>query len=160
MQKNTKATPNEAWLKIQKYCAYQERCHAEVKDKLYSMGLATTDVEAITTRLIEEGFLNEERFARAYAGGKFGVKKWGKIKIMRELQARKISTYCIKAGMSEIDDVVYYEQMKTLVYKRWEEMRKERDIYIRKNKTATYIIAKGYEPDMVWDVLKTVELGE
>lgn len=158
MQKNTKVTPQEGWSKIQKFCAYQERCHAEVKDKLYSLGLATTDVEALTTRLIEEGFLNEERFARAYAGGKFRVKKWGRVKIMRELQARKISAYCIKAGMSEIDDVLYYEQMKTLVYKRWEEMKKEKDTYIRKNKTATYIIAKGYEPDLVWDVMKEVEL--
>lgn len=157
MQKKTVNTPQQAWIKIQKYCAYQERCHTEVKDKLYSLGLYTSDVEAITTRLIEDGFLNEERFARAYAGGKFRVKKWGRIKIMRELQARKISAYCIKAGMSEIDDVLYYEQMKTLVYKRWEEMRKEKDNYIRKNKTAIYIIAKGYEPDMVWDVVKEVE---
>lgn len=154
MQKKQWVSPTDAWVKIQKYCAYQERCHREVKDKLYSLGLATTDVDDITNRLIEEGFLNEERFAIAYAGGKFRQKKWGKIKIMQQLKFRDISPYCIKQALNQIDDVLYYEQLKTILYKRWEEMRKEKNVLMRKKKTGSYLIAKGYEPDMVWDILK------
>lgn len=154
MQKKQRATPSQAWVKIQKYCAYQERCHREVRNKLYEMGLVGEDVEDLMVRLIEENYLNEERFAQAFAGGKFRVKKWGRVKIVHELKARDISAYCIKQAMKEIDDVVYYEQLKTLLYKRWEEMKKEQNIYARKSKTGSYLIAKGYEPDLVWDILK------
>ena len=154
MQKKQRLGPAEAWAKIQKYCVYQERCHREVKDKLYSYGLATTDIDDIMAQLIEQDFLNEERFARAYAGGKFRQKKWGRMKILQELKIRDISAYCIKQAMKEIDDVVYYEQMKTLVYKRWDETAREKNVLMRKKKTSSYLIAKGYEPDLVWDVLK------
>lgn len=159
MQKKQRLSTQQAWVKIQKYCAYQERYHKEVKEKLYSYGLATTDVDELTNQLIEENYLNEERFAIAYAGGKFRVKKWGRVKIMRELKMRDISAYCIKQGMKEIDDVAYYEQLKKLLYKRWEEMRKESNAFLRKKKTSSYLIAKGYEPDLVWDVLKELELS-
>lgn len=156
MENKPTVSKAQAWAKAQRYCAYQERCHAEVKDKLYSFGIAMSDVEEITSKLIEEGFLNEERFAKAYAGGKFRVKKWGKVKILYGLKAKGISAYCIKQGMNEIDDVLYYEQLKSLVYKRWDEMKKEKHPLLRKNKTGSYLIAKGYEPDLVWDILKTL----
>lgn len=154
MQKKQRPSPQEAWVKIQKYCAYQERCHKEVKEKLYSYSLTTEDVDELMARLIQENYLNEERFAKAYAGGKFRVKKWGRLKILRELKLRDISAYCIKEGMKEIDDVLYYEQLKTILYKRWEEMKKESRPFMRKKKTSSYLIAKGYEPDLVWDILK------
>lgn len=154
MQKKQRLSPQEAWVKIQKYCAYQERCHKEVKEKLYSYSLTTEDVDELMARLIQENYLNEERFAKAYAGGKFRVKKWGRLKILRELKLRDISAYCIKEGMKEIDDVLYYEQLKTILYKRWEEMKKESHPFMRKKKTSSYLIAKGYEPDLVWDILK------
>lgn len=154
MQKKQRLSPQEAWVKIQKYCAYQERCHKEVKEKLYSYSLTTEDVDELMARLIQENYLNEERFAKAYAGGKFRVKKWGRLKILRELKLRDISAYCIKEGMKEIDDVLYYEQLKTILYKRWEDMKKESHPFMRKKKTSSYLIAKGYEPNLVWDILK------
>jgi regulatory protein len=154
MQKKQRLSPQEAWVKIQKYCAYQERCHREVKEKLYSYSLSVDDVDDLTNRLIQENYLNEERFAKAYAGGKFRVKKWGRLKIIRELKLRDISPYCIKEGMKEIEDVVYYEQLKTILYKRWENLKTESNILMRKKKTSSYLIAKGYEPDLVWDILK------
>jgi regulatory protein len=154
MQKKQRLSLQEAWGKIQKYCAYQERCHKEVKEKLYSYSLSTNEVDELTDRLIQENYLNEERFAKAYAGGKFRVKKWGRIKILLELKFRDISPYCIKEGMKEIDDVLYYEQLKTILYKRWEAMRKESNVLMRRKKTSSYLIAKGYEPDLVWDILK------
>lgn len=154
MQKKQRLSLQEAWGKIQKYCAYQERCHKEVKEKLYSYSLSTNEVDELTDRLIQENYLNEERFAKAYAGGKFRVKKWGRIKILLELKFRDISPYCIKEGMKEIDDVLYYEQLKTILYKRWEAMHKESNVLMRRKKTSSYLIAKGYEPDLVWDILK------
>jgi regulatory protein len=154
MKRNTAITPAQAWIKAQKYCAYQERCHQEVRNKLYELGLRPDEVENIIVLLIEENFLNEERFARAYAGGKFRTKKWGRVKIMLELKARKISPYCIKEGMKEIDDVQYYEQMKALLYKKWDELKKEKNVLVRKHKTGSYLMAKGYEPDLVWDAIK------
>ncbi len=154
MQKKQWLSPQEAWAKIQKYCTYQERCHREVKEKLYSYSLNGEYINAITNRLIQENYLNEERFAKAYAGGKFRVKKWGRLKIVRELKFRDISPYCIKQALKEIDDVLYYEQLKTILYKRWEAMQKENNVLVRKNKTSSYLIAKGYEPDLVWDILK------
>lgn len=154
MQKKQRLGLQEAWGKIQKYCAYQERCHKEVKEKLYSYSLSTNEVDELTDRLIQDNYLNEERFAKAYAGGKFRVKKWGRIKILLELKFRDISPYCIKEGMKEIDDVLYYEQLKTILYKRWEAMKKESNVLMRRKKTSSYLIAKGYEPDLVWDILK------
>src|SRR3954470_11095456 len=99
-----KFTPQQAKEKIQRYCAYQERCHQEVRHKLFEFGLYQSEVDEILTGLITDGFLNEERFAKAFAGGKFRMKKWGRIKITHELEARNISKNCIRTGLLEIDD--------------------------------------------------------
>lgn len=92
-----KLTPASALKKIEKYCAYQERCHEEVRSKLYTFGLGADDVEEIITKLIQSNFLNEERFARAYCGGKFRQKKWGRLKIIRELKKKKLATEISKS---------------------------------------------------------------
>src|SRR5687768_10604150 len=97
-----KLTKQEAETKIQRYCAYQERCHQEVRGKLYEYSLFKDEVEDILTNLITEGFLNEERFAKAYAGGKFRMKKWGRLKIIHELEIKGLSKNCIHAGLKEI----------------------------------------------------------
>ena len=97
----------QAWEKIKPYCAYQERCHREVKEKLYGYGLYGHDVEQIISRLIEENYLNEERFAVAYAGGHSRIKKWGKIKITQALRQKGVSAYCIKKALQSIDCLLY-----------------------------------------------------
>ena len=94
---NQQYTPKEAKVKIAKFCAYQERCHQEVRDKLFSFGLLPNDVEEIIFELIQEDFINEERFTKAFVRGKFNYKKWGRIKITQELKRRKISDYCISS---------------------------------------------------------------
>jgi regulatory protein len=94
-----KLTPNQALIKAQMSCAYQERCQQEIRDKLYEWGLHSNEVENIIADLISTNFLNEERFAKAFAGGKFRIKKWGKVKIKIELKKRKISDYCIRKGL-------------------------------------------------------------
>src|ERR1700744_6284152 len=88
-------TKEQALQKAQHYCAYQERCHSEVKEKLYSIGLRKNDVEELMATLVEENYLNEERFAVQFAGGRFRIKHWGKVKIKFELKKKQVSDYCI-----------------------------------------------------------------
>ena len=148
-----KYTPKEAKQKIAKYCAYQERCHQEVRDKLYSFGLVPDDVELIIYELIQQNFINEERFAIAYARGKFTYKKWGRIKIRMELKRRKISDYCVKKGMKEIDGETYYEVLNELLEKKINSLKAIKG-YQKNYKAAQFLITKGYESDLVWSAIK------
>ena len=127
-----------------------------MRDKLYEWGLYSTDVENIIANLITDNFLNEERFAKAYAGGKFRIKKWGKVKIKIELKKRKISEYCIKKAMQEISDKDYLKTLKELIAKKSKEIKGGKD-YQRKYKIAQYIASRGFEQDLIWDVLKIDE---
>ena len=110
-------TPEQAVPKIKQYCAYQERCHSEVRDKLYSFGLHKNDVEEIISTLITENYLNEERFAIHFAGGKFRMKQWGKIKIKQALKYKQVSDYCIRKALKEIDAHEYEKTFQKLVSK-------------------------------------------
>jgi regulatory protein len=148
-----KLNPQQAFVKAQKYCAYQERCQQEVRDKLYEWGLHYHEVEKIISDLIIDNFLNEERFAKAYAGGKFRIKKWGRIKIKIELKKRKISEYCIKKAMQEIKEEDYIETIKTLISKKSKDI-KDKNIQIRNYKLAKYIASKGFEQSLIFDLLK------
>ena len=145
-------TPAEAIPKIHKYCAYQERCHQEVRDKLYSLGLYQTDVENIIVELITSGFLNEERYAKTFAGGKFRMKHWGKNKIVNELSFRGISKRCIQTGLKEIDDGDYRKELQRQLKKKLQTTSEENP-YKKRDKVARYAIGKGYEPEMVWSYL-------
>ncbi len=148
-----KLTPSQALLKAQQNCAYQERCQQEMRDKLYGWGLYTDAVENIIASLITDNFLNEERFAKAYSGGKFRIKKWGKIKIKMELKNRKISEYCIRKAMEEINDADYFKTIKELIEKKSREIKGGK-MQIRKYKIVQYITSKGFEQNIVWDILK------
>lgn len=148
-----KYTPKEAKQKIAKYCAYQERCHQEVRDKLYSYGLVPDDVELIIYELIQQDFLNEERFAIAFVKGKFKYKKWGRIKIRVELKRRKISDYCIKKGLKEIDGETYALILYSLLEKKINSLKTIKG-YQKNYKAAQFVIGKGYESDIVWETIK------
>lgn len=143
----------EALAKIYRYCAYQERSHQEVKNKLYEYGLHSSEVEETISRLISEGFLNEERFAKAFAGGKFRIMKWGKHKIERELQAQGLTKKCISIGLKEVDDSDYRKTLKALIRKK-SELIHEENTFKKKDKVARYVIGKGYEPELVWEMVK------
>ncbi|MBS9525379.1 RecX family transcriptional regulator [Litoribacter ruber] len=148
-----KLTPSQAKVKIGAYCAYQERCQQEVRDKLYSYGLHSDEVEELISFLITEGFLNEERFAQAFVGGKFRIKKWGRNKILQELKLRKISPNCIKAGMKEIDPEEYWGTLKGVFEKKWDSL-KDKDNYIKRQKVMKYLLSRGFEMDLVQDVMR------
>lgn len=145
-------TPKEAKLKASDYCVYQERSQKEVRNKLYDYGLYKDDVEEIISDLVTEGFINEERFAKAYAGGKFRIKKWGRIKILQGLKQHNISSYCIKKGMEEIDEEDYVATIQSLMDKKIDTLDVS-DSYSARKKVANYLAQKGFEPQLIWDML-------
>ncbi len=146
-------SPPEALAKIQRYCAYQERSHKEVKTRLYDFGLYGTQVDEIISQLITDGFLNEERFAKAYAGGKFRMKKWGKLKIKNELEFLGLTKNCIQRGLKEIEPQDYSKTLKTLIKKKTAEINEE-NRFKKRDKVARFVIGKGYEPELVWEYVK------
>jgi regulatory protein len=148
-----KLTPAEAKGKIQRYCAYQERNHREVRNKLFEYGLYGNDVDQLLADLVLDGFLNEERYAKAFAGGKFRMKKWGRIKIVNALEAQGLSKNCIKIGLKEIDNEDYLSTLNLLLEKKGEEVAEE-NIFAKRDKISKYAIQKGYEPELVWKSLK------
>jgi regulatory protein len=143
----------DAFQKILHYCAYQERCHAEVRDKLYSLGLHRNEVEEMIADLIRQNYLNEERFAILYAGGKFRSKHWGKIKIKHALAAKKISDYCVKKALREIDADEYANCLKKMAMQKLATLTGEKNIFVKKRKLQLFLMQKGYEADLINDVV-------
>ena len=153
-----KLTPEQAFQKARHYCGYQERSHTEVKEKLYSFGLWKTDVEILLSRLIEENYLNEERFAQQFAGGKFRIKQWGRIKIKHELKQKQVSEYCIKKAMKEIDEEEYMKVLLKLAAQKWKSVKGPGvNRFTKLGKTTAYLLQKGYEADLVKKVLSELE---
>lgn len=138
--------------KIQQYCAYQERCHSEVKEKLFEMGLRTAEVENLLAELIQENFLNEERFAAAFSRGKFRMKQWGRVKIKHELKKRRVSDYCIKKGLREINEEDYQATLDHLATKKAVALKG--NIFRKRSGLNTYLLQKGYEQSLVAEIVK------
>ena len=135
--------------KIKQFCAYQERSHYQVKEKLYGFGLYKNEVELLLSQLIEENFLNEERYAHAFAGGRFRIKNWGRIKIKYELKQNKVSEYCIKTALQSISDADYNETLRRLFETKKKSLHNEKNIYTKKQKILSYLMQKGFEPSLV-----------
>lgn len=146
-------TKEQALQKLKHYCAYQERCHSEVKEKLYNLGVWKKDHDEIIASLIEENYLNEERFAIAFAGGKFRVKQWGRVKIKYELKQKQVSEYSIKKAMKQIGEEEYLALLHKLTKEKYAALKKEQYL-IRKKKTMYYLMAKGFEPELVRSVIE------
>ena len=138
--------------KAKKYCAYQERSQQEVRDKLYALGLHRQDVEEALALLVTEDYVNEQRFAVAFAGGKFRIKKWGKIKIAHALKQKKVSDYCLRFALKSISDADYRKCVVQLISEK-NAVLSELDLRKRKAKIAQQVIARGFEPALVWDLL-------
>ncbi len=147
-------TQREALSKLMKYCAYQDRCQKEVEEKLRDFELDAEQKGEIVIALSRGGFLDEERFARSYVRGKFYFKDWGRNKIRLELQKRDISEYCQRKGFEEIKDSDYENTLMRLFEKKWKSLKGERNIWIKRKKTSSYLYAKGYEPELIQDILK------
>lgn len=150
-------TPKQARLKAESYCAYQERSQQEVRDKLYAWGLHQTDVEATIAELIADNFLNEERFAMAYASGKFKLKQWGKIKIRQGLRHKAVSDPLITAALNGLDEMEYRQTLNVLLQKKAASLS-TMDSYKRKYQLMQYAHGKGYERDLILEILNDNEL--
>lgn len=135
------------------YCIYQERTQHEVREKLKSWGVSTAEAEEVIAWLITENFINEGRYARQFAGGKFRVKKWGRRKITYELKAKEISANNIREALQEIDEEDYIQTMKALVTAKAATLTGEAHLLIIEKKISAYLLMKGYEPDLVREVL-------
>lgn len=147
-------TPSQAATRIKNYCAYQERCHSEVRNKLFSFGLSASDVDEIITDLIAQNFLNEERYAIQFAGGKFRLKYWGRKKIERELKFKGVSDYCIRKSVNSINETEYEKIFLKLAEQKKQSLRSEKNIFIKKRKIQDFLLSKGYELELISDFLK------
>lgn len=143
----------EATRKLESYCAYQDRCHKEVIDKLKGMRMIPQAIDQIIGHLIEHNFLNEERFAKSFARGKFNIKKWGKNRIVNELKQRQISRFNIKTALKEIDDSCYLETLDILAKKRLNQIT-ETNVQKKRKKLADYLLYRGWESNLVYEKLK------
>lgn len=136
-------------LKAKAYCTYQERCHREVREKLYSLSLHKKEVDEIISTLIEENYLNEERFAIQFAGGRFRIKQWGRVRIKYALKQKQVSQYCIRKAIDAIDEKDYLATLRKLSSAKSKTLKNEKNSLIRKRKLQDHLIQKGYERDLV-----------
>ena len=142
-------SPEKALQKLKHFCGYQERCQKEVRQKLYTLGLLKKDVEELISRLIEEEYLNEERFAMRFASGKSRIKGWGIQKIRNELRQKGISAYCIGKALKALDKIEYKEAFNRVAGKKWTALRGEKNIFVRKNKWRLFLLQRGFEPLLI-----------
>ncbi len=140
-----------AKLKAANFCAYQERTQQEVRDKIFALGLFGNEVEQVLSELISENFVNEERFAISFTRGRFRIKHWGRLKIVYELKRRNISKYCISAALKEINEDEYLDTLRHLTERKLKEIGSA--TLASKQKTANFLISKGYETDLIWRIL-------
>jgi len=147
--------PEQALQKIRQYCAYQERSHADTKDKLYGMGLYKTDVEKILSTLIEENYLNEERYAQQFVGGHFRQKKWGRVKIEAALKQKRVSTYNIRKAMKEIEETAYLDCLAKLAQGKWVLLKKEQYLN-RVAKTTSFLLQRGFELNLIQSAIAKI----
>jgi regulatory protein len=130
--------------KMRKYCLYTDRCHKDVRTKLIKEKIYGDELEQIMSILIEENFLNEERYAKAFATGKFRQNKWGKNKIKMELKSRNVSSYCIRKGLEEIDDEEYLMVLEKLWHKKFATLKGGEE-FVKKQKVVNFLVNKGYD---------------
>lgn len=149
-------TYQEALAKLERYCAYQERCHLEVSQKLQALGMIPQVQEAIIAQLIQDNFLNETRFAQAFARGKFRIKHWGKLRITRELKARKISDWNIKKALEEIEPEQYLKTLDRLSNQFWNK-HLGLELWKRRHKVVQALQYRGWENDLIFESLSRLK---
>jgi regulatory protein len=150
MNANNTYTVEEAKKRLERYCVYQERCHKEVNKKLYEMRMIPLAIDEIIDHLLRHNFLNETRFAQAFARGKFRTKKWGRNRIVNELKMRQISKFNIKIALKEIPDSEYYKTFEALAEKRLQQLASEENLQKKRKKLADYLFYRGWESELVY----------
>jgi regulatory protein len=148
-------TLSEATKKLERYCAYRERCHKEVVSKLKEMRMIPEAIDQIMAHLILENYLNEERFAKSFARGKFTIKKWGRNRIINELKMRNISNYIIQAALQEINEEDYQRTLETLAKKRVNQLA-GKSLQEKRRKLADYLLYRGWENHLVYNKIENL----
>lgn len=148
-------TLTEAKRKLEHYCVYQDRCHEEVTAKLKDMRMIPIAIDDVIGHLIEHNFLNEERFAKSFARGKFNIKHWGRNRIVRELKFRHISEYNIKTALKEFTEEDYYTKLNYLATKKLDSIT-ETNVYKKRKKLADYLLYRGWESHLVYETTKAL----
>ena len=151
-------SPEKAHAKAESYCAYQERSQQEVRDKLYDWGLYSTQVEQLISTLIQDNFLNEERFALAFAQGKLRIKGWGRIKIKQALKFKRVPDKLIQKALKNLD-YDEYEQKLIAVFQKKDRLLTEKDAFKRRYKLQQYLLGRGFESDLIYEVMKNKNLS-
>lgn len=159
MKSKKKTSKDEAIHKLEKYCAYQERCYHEVKTKLSNLGFWGDWADEIIQHLINENFLNQERYAQSFARGKFRIKKWGRNKIRTKMREKRVTTKLIEYGLKEIDEEEYQQTLNYLIHKK-QGLIRESDPYKKKQKLINYLVNKGYEFSIILSSLKELEASD
>ena len=156
LKPNTTSSVEQILQKLEYYCAYQERCHSEVQEKLRSFHLSGTEMDVVIVHLIQNNYLKEERFASVFSISKFHQKHWGKIRIKNELKARKISDFLITKALKEIPSEEYQTTFDTISEKHWESIT-EKNALKKRKKFCDYLLRKGWESDWVYEKVKELE---
>ncbi|NVK04266.1 MAG: RecX family transcriptional regulator [Flavobacteriia bacterium] len=138
---------------IRKFCAYQERSQKQVRQRLQKMGLIEEAVDLLISECIQDNFLNEERFAKAFVRGKHSIKGWGRKRLERELKMNEVSEYCIRKAIEQLDDEAYSEKLEDLARKKWLQT-KEPNRFKRGKKVVDHLLRRGYESDAVWTIVR------
>ena len=155
MKNQNSYTVEEAIKALEHFCSYQERCHKEVERKLYDLKMIPEAKEKIILHLLQHNYLNEERYAKSFARGKFSIKNWGKRRIVNELKFKGVSSYNIKIALKEINDKDYINTLKKIAQKK-AMLIKESNVYKKRNKLSVFLISKGFETDLVYTVVKEI----
>jgi regulatory protein len=148
-------TNQEVKQKIERFCAYQERCHQEVIQKMRSMAIDSIIIDEVVVHLIQNNFLNEQRFACSFARGKHRIKYWGNIRIINELKARNVSQNIINIALKEITSEEYYFTFHTMSDRHWENIH-EKNVLKKRKKFCDFMLRKGYESNLIYD--KVIQL--
>jgi regulatory protein len=143
--------------KIRYFCSYQERCISDVEKKLKDLVVQSKLIPGIINQLQQDGYLNEERFSRAFAGGKFRLNKWGRSKIEFEMKIRGIPELIIQEGMTEIDDSEYLQTLKELMIHKLNEIKSDKNVHIRE-KIINFAYGKGYEMELILGLIKEMKI--
>lgn len=149
-------TISQAFEKATRYCAMQDRCQQEVLSKLRKWGMNAEESGEVLALLITENYVNDERFARAYVRGKFNQNDWGRMKIVQGLKAKGISESCIALALTELDAMPYKEKLTRLAERKWKAEAKETEKK-QTEKTARYLLSRGFESDIVWNIIKRLK---
>lgn len=135
------------------YCSAQERSISQVKYKLSSFKLSNDELDMIIEELIKENFINEERYAIEFARGKFRNNNWGRIKIAYEMSGKGLKENNIQKGLDAIDEDDYIESLRQLIIKK-QKSTKDKNKYLAQKKVATFALSKGFESELIWQIIK------